>query len=76
MAKTATAKKNKAAATAPNKASAKMTGEDIINIDTPLRKKQRRYTVNQYSKGSKNCIDMDFPQRRRASQKCPACDVP
>jgi hypothetical protein len=75
MAKTASAKKNKAAATVPTKASAKTRGEDIIGIDTPPRKKQRtvdqavvyfltkalkRYMVNHYSKGLKNCIGMVF----------------
>jgi hypothetical protein len=75
MAKTATAKKNKAAATAPKKAGTKMTGEDVININTSPRKKQcaanraaayfltktlKGYTVNQYSNGSKNHIDVVF----------------
>jgi hypothetical protein len=74
-AKTAIAKKSKAIATAPKKAGTNMTGEDVINIDTPPRKKQRAanrtaayfltktlkgYTVNHYSKGSKNCIDVVF----------------
>ncbi len=75
MAKSAAAKKNKSIATAPKKASAKTTGEDVTNIDNPPRKKQRAadqagaysstktlkgYTVNQYSKGSKNRINVVF----------------
>jgi hypothetical protein len=50
-------------------------GEEVIDIDTPPKKKQRAtdraaasfltktlkgYTVNHYSKGSKNCIDVVF----------------
>ncbi len=50
-------------------------GEELIDIDTPPKKKQRAanratayfstktlkgYTVNHYSKGSKNCIDAVF----------------
>jgi hypothetical protein len=75
MAKTdATAPKKKPD---PKKAGAKMTGEDIINIDSlPSKKKKQRvadwaasyflmttqkgYTVNPYSKGSKNCIGVVF----------------
>jgi hypothetical protein len=75
MVKTAAAKKNKAVATAPKKVGTKMTGEDIISIDTPPRKKQRATNwaaayfstkplkgcmVNHYSKGSKNCINVVF----------------
>jgi hypothetical protein len=40
MVKTAATKKTKAAASAPKKAGAKTMGEDIIDIDTPPRKKQ------------------------------------
>jgi hypothetical protein len=75
MAKTAATKKTKASASAPKKASAKTTGEDVIDINTPPRKKQhaanraaayfstktlKRYLVNHYSKGNKNHIDMVF----------------
>ncbi len=75
MAKTATAKKNKAAATALLKASAKTIGEDIISINIPLRKNQhaanwaaayfltttlKGYRVYHYSKRSKNRIDVVF----------------
>ncbi len=75
MAKTATTKKTKAAASAPKKAGAKMTGKEKINIDTPPKKKQRAahqaaayfltttlkgYMVNPYSKGSKNMINVVF----------------
>jgi hypothetical protein len=75
MAKTAATKKTKAAASAPKKAGAKTMGEDVININTPPRKKQcaanraaayfltktlKGYMVNHYSKGSKNCIAVVF----------------
>jgi hypothetical protein len=75
MAKTAPTKKTKAAASARKKAGTKTTREDVIDIDTPPRKKQRAanqaaayfltkilkgYTVNHYSTGSKNCIKVVF----------------
>ncbi len=75
MAKTAATKKTKAAASALKKAGAKTTGEEVINIDTPPKKKQhaanqaaayfstttlKGYTVNPYSKGSKNMINIVF----------------
>ncbi len=75
MAKTATTKKTKATASAPKKAGIKTTGEEVINIGTPPKKKQhaadraaayfltktlKGYMVNHYSKGSKNCIDVVF----------------
>ncbi len=74
MAKTAAATK-KAPAAATKEAGAKKTGEDIINIDSPPRKKQRAanqaasyfstmtlkgYMVNPYSMRSKNMIDVVF----------------
>jgi hypothetical protein len=79
MAKTASTKKTKAAASALKKAGAKTTGEEEINIDTPLKKKQhaanraaayfstttlKGYTVNPYSKGSKNMINIGFHKGR------------
>jgi hypothetical protein len=41
MAKAATTKKTKAAASALKKAGTKTAGEDVININTPPRRKQR-----------------------------------
>jgi hypothetical protein len=40
MAKTAATKNTKAAASAPKKAGSKITGEEVIDIDTPPKKKQ------------------------------------
>jgi hypothetical protein len=72
---TAATKKNKAATIAPKKAGTKTAREDVININTPPRKKQcaanraaayfltktlKGHKVNQYSKGSKNRINVDF----------------
>jgi hypothetical protein len=74
MAMTATTTKT-APAAATKKAEAKTMGEDIINIDSPPRKKQhaanraasyfstmilKGYMVNPYSKGSKNMINVVF----------------
>jgi hypothetical protein len=76
MAKTAAVTK-KAPAAATKKAGSKKTGEDVININSPLRKKQRAanrtvsyfltmtlegYTVNPFSKGSKNMIKVMFQE--------------
>jgi hypothetical protein len=75
MAKTAATKKTKAAPSALKKAGAKTTGEEVINIDTPTKKKQhaadqaaayfstmtlKGYTVNPSSKGPKNMINVMF----------------
>ncbi len=75
MAKTAATMKTKAAASALKMAETKTTGEEVININTPPKKKQhaanraaayfstmtlKGYTVNPYSKGSKIMIDVMF----------------
>jgi hypothetical protein len=70
-------KKNKAAATVTKKTGAKMTGDNVIEVDTPPSKKAKEcsttraatyfsttalkgYTVNPYSRGSKNRIGVVF----------------
>jgi hypothetical protein len=84
MVKTATTMKTKAAASTPKKAHAKTTGEEVIDIDTPPKKKQcaanqaaayfstktlKGYTVNYYSKGSKNCIGVVFHEAGITSER-------